>query len=95
MGGVRESWTAVCYILIAEFADHLPHDEDQMPLNGNPHPMPGNQQFGDNNNFANPPFPKIGWNHQEDLQQHFDQNNANNFSNSKITMQVVFNNKMI
>jgi hypothetical protein len=41
IGGVRESWTAVCYILTADFADMLPHDEDQMPVDGNPHPLPG------------------------------------------------------
>jgi hypothetical protein len=28
VGGVKESWTAACFILTAEFADALPHDED-------------------------------------------------------------------
>ena len=53
IGGVKESWSAVCYILTAEFADALPHDEDQMPLNGNPHPLPG-QLMPNLNNFVIP-----------------------------------------
>jgi hypothetical protein len=40
VGGVRESWTADVYILTADFADALPADEDHMPLDGNPHPLP-------------------------------------------------------
>jgi hypothetical protein len=60
VGGVRESWTTPVYILTAEFADALPADEDQMPLNGNPHPLPGNLQINQNM-FVVPPFPKIGW----------------------------------
>ncbi|KAK1649168.1 hypothetical protein QYE76_066973 [Lolium multiflorum] len=67
VGGVKESWTASCFILTAEFADELPHDEDQMPLNGNPHPMPGLLQ-PDLNNFVNPQFPEIGWDVQEQVQ---------------------------
>jgi hypothetical protein len=67
VGGVKESWTAACFILTAEFADELPHDEDQMPLNGNPHPMPGLLQ-PDLNNFVNPQFPEIGWDVQEQVQ---------------------------
>jgi hypothetical protein len=63
VGGVRESWTAVVYILTAEFADALPADEDQMPLDGNPHPLPGQLLNNLNlNMFVMPPFPEIGWN---------------------------------
>jgi hypothetical protein len=63
IGGVRESWTAVVYILTAEFADALPADEDQMPLDGNPHPLPGQLLNNLNlNMFVMPPFPVIGWN---------------------------------
>ncbi|KAK1669893.1 hypothetical protein QYE76_058052 [Lolium multiflorum] len=61
VGGIKESWTAVCYILTAEFADALPNDEDQMPVNGNPHPLPG-QLLPNLNNFVLPQFPEIGCN---------------------------------
>jgi hypothetical protein len=61
VGGIKESWTVVCYILTAEFADAIPHDEDQMPLNGNPHPLPG-QLLPNLNNFVIPQYPEIGWN---------------------------------
>ncbi|KAM0854125.1 hypothetical protein ACQ4PT_050627 [Festuca glaucescens] len=61
VGGVKESWTVVCYILTAEFADAIPHDEDQMPINGNPHPLPG-QLMPNINNFVLPQFPELGWN---------------------------------
>ncbi|KAK1607904.1 hypothetical protein QYE76_031577 [Lolium multiflorum] len=57
------------FILTAEFADALPHDEDQMPLNGNPHPLPG-QMMPNLNNFVNPQFPEIGWDEQEQVQPH-------------------------
>jgi hypothetical protein len=67
VGGVKESWTAACFILTAEFADELPHDEDQMPLNGNPHPLPG-QLVPNLNIFVNPEFPEIGWDEQEQMQ---------------------------
>jgi hypothetical protein len=40
VGGVRSSWTATVYILLADFADALPADEDQMSPDGNPHPLP-------------------------------------------------------
>ncbi|KAM0823619.1 hypothetical protein ACQ4PT_070756 [Festuca glaucescens] len=66
VGGVKESWSAVCYILTAEFANALPHDEDQMPLNGNPHPLPG-QLMPNLNNFVIPQFPEIGWNVPEQV----------------------------
>lgn len=57
----RISWTAPVYVLSAEFADILPADEDQMPFNGNPHPLPSQMQFA-NVNFVMPEFPELGWN---------------------------------
>lgn len=60
-GGARVSWTAPLFILGANFAEQMPQDEDPMPLNGNPHPMPGNLVL-DENFFALPPFPALGWN---------------------------------
>ena len=60
-GGARISWTGPVYILSAYFEDVLPADEDPMPFNGNPHPLPGNMQF-DNHNWVMPEFPKLGWN---------------------------------
>jgi hypothetical protein len=68
VGGVKESWTAPIYILTAEFADALPGDEDPMPFNGNPHPLPRNLQFNPNM-FVLPQFPEIGWDAQPDVQQ--------------------------
>ena len=61
VGGARQSWTAACYVLTADFADQMPTDEDPMPLDGNPHPLPGELQ-PDPNNFVMPQFPEIGWN---------------------------------
>jgi hypothetical protein len=60
VGGVRQSWTAACYVLKADFADAMTADEDQMPVDGNPHPLPGNPQQM-MNNFVIPPYPEIGW----------------------------------
>jgi hypothetical protein len=60
VGGVKESWIAPVYILTADFADILPADEDQMPPDGNPHPLPGHL-LHNNNLFANPQFPEVGW----------------------------------
>ena len=60
-GGVRISWSAPVYILSADFANILPADEDPMPFNGNPHPLPGNMQFN-NHNWVMPEFPELGWN---------------------------------
>jgi hypothetical protein len=40
-----------------------------MPLNGNPHPLPG-QLMPNLNNFVNPQFPEIGWDEQEQVQPH-------------------------
>jgi hypothetical protein len=42
VGGVKDSWTVPLYILTAEFAEELPANEDPMPPDGNPHPLPGN-----------------------------------------------------
>ena len=61
-GGTIVSWTAGCYILDGDFAKAMiPVDEDPMPLDGNPHPMPGAnappQPF-----WAMPPYPSLGWN---------------------------------
>jgi hypothetical protein len=67
VGGVRESWTAPVFILSADFADVLPADEDQMPLDGNPHPLPG-QLMPNNNLFVNPQYPEIGWDAVEEEQ---------------------------
>ncbi|KAM0890502.1 hypothetical protein ACQ4PT_027029 [Festuca glaucescens] len=66
VGGARDSWTAPVFILSADFADVLPADEDPMPPDGNPHPMPGNLVH-DNNLFANPPYLEIGWDAPQDL----------------------------
>ncbi|KAM0910334.1 hypothetical protein ACQ4PT_014228 [Festuca glaucescens] len=71
VGGARESWTVPVFILSADFADVLPADEDQMPPDGNPHPLPG-QLLQNNNLFVNPQFPEIGWDAvqiQENVQQ--------------------------
>ena len=48
-------------MLNSDFDDALPHDEDPMPLNGNPHPLPGH--LGDAMpNMEMPKFPELGWN---------------------------------
>jgi hypothetical protein len=60
VGGVKESWTTPLYILTADFADALSADEDHMPPDGNPHPMPGNLLHNENN-FVMPQYPEIGW----------------------------------
>jgi hypothetical protein len=61
VGGVRQSWTAACYVLTADFADVMPADEDQMPVDRNPHHLPGNLQHM-MNNVVIPPYPEIWWN---------------------------------
>ena len=58
--GSRISWSAPIYIFSADFADILPPDEDPMPFDGNPHPLPGHLQFN-NHNWVMPEFPEIGW----------------------------------
>jgi hypothetical protein len=60
IGGVRKSWTVALYILTADFADELPADEDQMPPDGNPHPLPGHI-LQNLNMFVLPQYPEIGW----------------------------------
>jgi hypothetical protein len=45
---------------MAEFADVLPVDEDQMPPDGNPHPLPGHI-LQNLNMFVMPQYPEIGW----------------------------------
>ncbi|KAE8774862.1 hypothetical protein D1007_52700 [Hordeum vulgare] len=60
-GGAKVSWSAPVYILGAAAAEILPNDEDPMPLNGNPHPLPGHLVH-DNLQFALPPYPALGWN---------------------------------
>lgn len=60
-GGAQVSWTAVYYVLGADFADQMPNDEGPMPLDGNPHPLPGNL-LQDNLMFVLPPYPMLGWN---------------------------------
>ena len=60
-GGARVSWTAPIYILGANFAEQMPHDEDWMPINGNPHPLPG-VPFPELPPFVLPPYPAMGWN---------------------------------
>jgi hypothetical protein len=54
IGGAKESWSAPMYILTADFADTLPADEDPMPPNGNPHPLPGQLQHDNGNMFVQP-----------------------------------------
>ncbi|KAE8774559.1 hypothetical protein D1007_53040 [Hordeum vulgare] len=61
-GGARVSWSAPLYIMGAAFAEEMPNDEDHVPLNGNPHPIPG-QLEQDNVHFALPPYPALWWNH--------------------------------
>ncbi|KAI4970325.1 hypothetical protein ZWY2020_001239 [Hordeum vulgare] len=60
-GGAKVSWCAPVYILGAAPAELLPNDEDPMPLNGNPHPLPGHL-VNDNLLFALPLYPALGWN---------------------------------
>ncbi|KAM0846425.1 hypothetical protein ACQ4PT_055676 [Festuca glaucescens] len=73
LGNAKESWTAPCYILTAGFADIFPADEDQMPPDGNPHPLPGNLLI-DHNNFVLPQFLELGWDdlpmHQPQVHEH-------------------------
>ncbi|KAI5012376.1 hypothetical protein ZWY2020_024510 [Hordeum vulgare] len=58
---VQVSWSAPIYILGAAPVEVLPNDEDPMPLNGNPHPLP-RHLVNDNLQFALPPYPALGWN---------------------------------
>ena len=63
LSDVRESLTAPCYILSADFVEVLPPDEDPMPIDGNPHPLPGNLVH-DPGHLVLPQFPELGWNGQ-------------------------------
>jgi hypothetical protein len=72
LGAARESWTAPCYILNGVFADIVAPDEDPMPFDGNPHPLPG-QLLPNNNLFVLPHYPKLGWHVDSNVQQHNDQ----------------------
>jgi hypothetical protein len=38
----KDSWTTPLYILTVDFVDALSADEDPMPPDGNPHPLPRN-----------------------------------------------------
>jgi hypothetical protein len=58
--GIRHSWTAPCFVLSGDFADVHPPDEDPMPLNGNPHPLPG-QLVQEDHLFVLPEYPQLGW----------------------------------
>jgi hypothetical protein len=39
----------------------MPPDEDPMPFDGNPHPLPG-MLVPNNNLFVLPQYPELGWN---------------------------------
>ena len=78
-GATHISWTAPIYVLSAKFADILPANEDLMPFNGNPHPLPGNIPF-DDVNFVMPEFLELGWNeapHAHNADQHHDNQQDN------------------
>uniref|UniRef100_A0ACD5Y5U5 Uncharacterized protein n=1 Tax=Avena sativa TaxID=4498 RepID=A0ACD5Y5U5_AVESA len=81
VGGAKETWTAAVFILSAEFSDALPTDEDQMPLDGNPHPMPGQLQHH-LNLFVQPQYPEVGW----DAIQH-PQNNQHGAEDNEVEQQ--------
>jgi hypothetical protein len=46
LGGAGRSWTVPVFILNGNFPDGFPHDEDQVPVDGNPHPVHGEVQLG-------------------------------------------------
>jgi hypothetical protein len=73
--GIRHSWTAPCFVLSGDFADVHPPDEDPMPLNGNPHPLPG-QLVQEDYLFVLPEYPQLGWDMPPPLP--FDGNMNNN-----------------
>lgn len=50
------SWTVPLYILGANFVEQMSQDEDRVPMNGNPHPLP-RVPFPEM-----PPYPAMGWN---------------------------------
>jgi hypothetical protein len=55
----------------------LPADEDQMPPDGNPHPLPGNL-VQNLNFFVNRQYPEVGW----DAVQEPPVNDVNNMDNN-------------
>lgn len=61
LGDAHESWTAPVYVLDTPNAGMLPTDEDQMPPDGNPHPLPGNL-IVNNNMWVLPQYPVLVWN---------------------------------
>jgi hypothetical protein len=73
--GIKETWISPVYILGANFAEQLYADEDQMPLDGNPHPLPGNLMPHDDF-FVLPQYPELGWNNAP-LQGQEQQGNLN------------------
>lgn len=40
LGGNGFSWTSAVYIIGGHFPDGFPGDEDPVPVDGNPHPLP-------------------------------------------------------
>jgi hypothetical protein len=48
-------------VLNTAFADIIPLDEDHMPFDGNPHPLPGNL-VPVSNMLVLPHYPELGWN---------------------------------
>jgi hypothetical protein len=51
VGDNGNSWTILVFILYSQLNDALPGDEDQIPPNGNPHPM-HEQHNNDNPNLG-------------------------------------------
>ncbi|KAM0885808.1 hypothetical protein ACQ4PT_030071 [Festuca glaucescens] len=80
VGGIKETWTAPVYIFGANFAEQLPADEDQMPLDGNPHHLPGNLMPHDNL-FVLSQYPELGWNNAP--------NNVNDQQNNQDDLQEI------
>jgi hypothetical protein len=68
LGVARESWTAPCYVLNGVFANIVAPDEDPMPFDGNPHPLPG-QLLPNNNLLVMPHYPELGWQVDPNVQQ--------------------------
>jgi hypothetical protein len=87
VGGVRKSWTAALYILTADFVDALPADEDQMPFDGNPHPLPG-QLLQNLNMFVMPQFPEIGWNVVQQPEHHHQNQQGDQQDEADVDIQV-------
>ncbi|KAM0912018.1 hypothetical protein ACQ4PT_013079 [Festuca glaucescens] len=79
--GVRSGWLMVLSVPLDFRNDYdianavAAFDEDPMPLDGNPHPLPGNLLPPDNM-FVLPQYPELGWNnvHNNVNHQHHNQN---------------------